>query len=240
MTKGLTSAGLGLPLYKTALRQHERYIEILKSLGVSVTIIEADENFPDSVFIEDTALTTPHCAVITNPGAPSRKGEIVQVEKTLHQFYNKIEFIKSPGCLDAGDVMNVGNHYYIGISKRTNYPGAQQLTAILRKYGMSSTLVPLYKVLHLKSGASYIENNTLITAGEFINRKEFGKFIMIKADPSESYAANCIWINGKVIIASSYPRLRNTLQSHGYSVAELDMSEFQKLDGGLSCLSLRF
>lgn len=240
MVKGLSSAGLGIPYYNLALEQHQKYIEALTDCGVEVTSIAADENFPDSVFIEDAALLTPVCAIITNPGAPSRKGEIVAVEKTLSKFYLEIERINAPGSLDAGDIMMVGSHYYIGISQRTNHHGANQMIAILKKHGMTGSIIPLKNVLHLKSGVSYLENNTMVISGEFIYKKEFSRFNTIKVDTSESYAANCIWINDTVIIAEGYPKFKESVTAHGYSTIELDMSEFRKLDGGLSCLSLRF
>jgi dimethylargininase len=240
MVKGLSNAGLGIPYYNLALQQHQKYIEALVECGVEVTSIAADENYPDSVFIEDAALLTPVCAVITNPGAPSRKGEIVAVERSLSQFYLEIERINAPGSLDAGDIMKVGNHYYIGISQRTNHHGANQMIAILKKHGMTGSIIPLKKVLHLKSGVSYLENNTMVISGEFLYKKEFSRFITIQVDPSESYAANCIWVNGTVIIAEGYPKFKEAVTANGYPTIELDMSEFRKLDGGLSCLSLRF
>ena len=120
MMFGLTSTNLGLPNYSLALHQHHEYIEALIECGLDVTVLEADENYPDSVFVEDTALLTPQCAIITNPGAPTRKGETLEMSKTLSRFYSTVESIEDPGTLDAGDVMMVGKHFYIGLSERTN------------------------------------------------------------------------------------------------------------------------
>jgi dimethylargininase len=126
MVNGITAANLGKPDYKKALEQHNKYVDILNECGLNVKVLEADNRFPDSTFIEDVALCTPHCAVITYPDAISRRGETEVMKKILAEFYNTIEEISYPGTLDAGDVMMVGNHFYIGISERTNHAGAEQ------------------------------------------------------------------------------------------------------------------
>lgn len=240
MVNGLTKAKLGQPDYKIALEQHKNYIRALQSCGVEVTILEADERFPDSTFVEDVALTTPRCAVITNPGAPSRREETKGIIKCIEQFYNIIEYIKDPGTLEAGDVMMAGTHYYIGLSERTNQNGADQLIAILNKYGMTGSVVKFEKILHLKTGLAYLENNNLVAAGEFIDHPDFKEYNILKIDDNESYAANCIWVNGTVIVPLGYPRAKAVIEKAGYETIEVDVSEFRKLDGGLSCLSLRF
>ncbi|MCF8242364.1 MAG: hypothetical protein K9J16_13350 [Melioribacteraceae bacterium] len=240
MINGLTKAGLGKPDYQLALYQHSNYVDALEQCGVNVTVLDADENFPDSTFIEDAALCTPKCAVITNPGAESRKGETDSVYQSLQKFYESIEFIKFPGNLDAGDVMMVGDHYYIGISGRTNKDGAEQLITILNKYGMTGSTVELNSMLHLKSGTAYLENNFMLLAGEFINKQEFDKFNKITVEPEETYAANSIWVNEKIIIPAGYLKTQKKVEDAGYEVITVDVSEFRKLDGGISCLSLRF
>ena len=237
---GLSSSDLGQPDYKKALEQHSQYIKALEKCGLSVTVMESDEKYPDSTFVEDTALLTPDCAVITNPGAESRTGETDAMEETINQYYTNIERITTPGTLDAGDVMMVGNHFYVGLSARTNYEGAKQLNRILNKYGMSTSSIPLSTMLHLKSGVSYLENNNLVVAGEFIGREDFNIFNKIIVDDKEIYAANCLWINDTVLIAKGYPDLKKNIELLGYQIIALDMSEFRKVDGGLSCLSLRF
>ena len=206
MISGLTSANLGLPYYFNALIQHQHYINALRDCGLDVNILDADETYPDSTFVEDTALLTPHCAIITNPGAPSRKGEIFEIKKVLIGLYGKVEEIKEPGTLETGDVMMVGNHFYIGLSQRTNLLGAQQLIAILNKYGQTGSTILLEQVLHLKSGVSYIENNNLLVTGEFIHKPEFQKFNLIIVDEEESYAANSLWVNGNVLVPQGIPK----------------------------------
>ncbi len=136
--------------------------------------------------------------------------------------------------------MMVGNQYYIGLSERTNEEGANQLISILEKYGMTGSLVTLNKVLHLKTGVAYLENNNMVVCGEFVSKPDFQQFKLIEIPIEEAYAANCIWINDNVIIPSGFPKTANLVRKAGYQVIEINVSEFQKLDGGLSCLSLRF
>jgi len=240
MIKGLTKANLGVPDYHKAVDQHESYVCALRDCGLKVLELEADENFPDSTFVEDTALLTTNCAIISNPGALSRKGEIIGIRQVVKEYYSNIEEILAPGTVEAGDIMMVDNHFYIGLSNRTNLNGAEQVIGILNKYGMSGSVIKLEKVLHLKTGLAYLENNNLVACGEFLSNPEFKKFNIIEIPENESYAANCVWINDKVLIPKGYPITRQKITDAGYPVIEVDVSEFRKLDGGLSCLSLRF
>lgn len=240
IVKGLTTAGLGLPDYAVAMNQHSEYIVALRDCGLEVTVLDPDENFPDSTFIEDIALLTPACAVVTNPGAQSRRGETAGIKRVLQNFYSNIEEVVEPGTVEAGDIMMVGSHFYIGLSKRTNENGAHQVIEILGKYGLTGSVVKLDKMLHLKTGLSYLEHNNLIATGEFVTMDEFQGYNILSIADHEAYAANCVWINDRVLIPSGFPGARETILKSGYEVIELDMSEFQKLDGGLSCLSLRF
>ncbi|MCP4177886.1 MAG: N(G),N(G)-dimethylarginine dimethylaminohydrolase [bacterium] len=241
--EGITSdTDLGKPDYYNALKQHEKYIEALEKCNVKVRTLDADEKYPDSCFVEDVAVLGKDFAIITNPGAESRKGEEKEIIEVIKKFYNEknIEYINYPGTLEGGDVLMVGTHFYIGVSARTNKEGALQLIEILEKYGCTGSVVPLDKVLHLKTGLAYIENNNLLVAGEFVNAPKFAKFNKIIINDTESYAANCIWVNDKVIVPEGYPNTLNTIQRVGYKTIVVDTSEFRKIDGGLSCLSLRF
>lgn len=240
LVNGLTGANLGKPDYQLALKQHHEYVEVLKECGLEVTVLEADEKYPDSVFVEDTSLLTPYCAVITNPGAFSRKGEIIEMSRVLEIFSPIVENIATPGTLEAGDVMMVGSHFYIGLSERTNLFGANQLIGILARYGLLGSTVTLENVLHLKSGVSYLENNNLLSISSFSHKPEFQKYNLILVDDDESYAANSLWINDKVLVPAGFPKTKKKIEKAGYSTIEVDVSEYRKLDGGLSCLSLRF
>lgn len=219
LVNGLTSANLGKPDYQKALDQHNNYIRALQQCDVDITILPADERFPDSVFVEDVVLCTPKCAIITRPGAESRRAETEIITDTIARFYpNKIETITAPGTVEAGDIMMVGNHYYIGLSARTNQAGASQMITILEKYGLTGSVVTLEKVLHLKTGLAYLENNNLLATGEFLIKPEFQHLNIIEIPEQESYAANCIWVNDRVIMPSGYPITKAKIATLGYQV----------------------
>ena len=192
--------------------------------------------------MEDPALITRECAIITNPGAASRNGEKYEIIDAIRKFFpeDRIEHITDPGTLEGGDVMMVGDHFYVGRSARTNAEGIRQLTEILAKYGMTCSEIPLEKVLHLKTGVNYLENNKMLVAGEFVTKPDFEKYEKFEIPESEAYAANCIWVNDTVIVPEGYPHVLEAVKSMGYTVLTVDTSEYRKLDGGLSCLSLRF
>ena len=240
MVNGLTTANLGKPDYDLACIQHQKYIEALQACELDVTILDEDNSFPDSVFIEDTALLTLNCAIVMNPGPEARKGETEGVIPILRKSYDSIEFIEPPGTVEGGDIMMAGSHYYIGLSSRTNREGARQTLYILEKYGLSGSMVPIQEMLHLKTGLAYLENNNLLATGEFLKNKDFEQYNILEVNRKESYAANSIWVNGHVIMPAGFPDIQNKVQKAGYDVVEVDTSEFRKLDGGVSCLSLRF
>jgi len=239
VTEGQTTANLGKPDYKKALIQHECYRKALSECGVTVTVLEPLEDYPDSCFVEDPAIVTEKTAIILYPGAATRQGEEKEILPALQSFYPTIEAVTT-GTIEGGDVMRIGNHFYIGLSKRTNQTGADCLGKILEKYGYTYSTVPLKKMFHLKSGVNYIGDNTLLVAGEFITDSRFQDYDKIIISESEMYAANCIRINEHVIMPENFPITKKQLQQKGFSVKEVPMSEFMKIDGGLSCLSLRF
>ena len=240
MVNGISHANLGKPDYSLAMHQHSQYVKALESCDLDVIVLEADEAFPDSTFIEDVCLVTPHCAIITNPGADTRKGEIHAIRTAMESLELPIEKIQGPGTLDAGDIMMKGSHYYAGLSQRTNKEGFGQLKAILEKYGLTSSAIPLTTMLHLKTGISYLEDNTILAFGEFLTKPEFQTFSILPVDEQETYATNSVWINDKVLVPMGFPEAKKMIEEKGYPIVEVDVSEFRKLDGGLSCLSLRF
>ncbi|MCF6265893.1 MAG: arginine deiminase family protein [Desulfuromusa sp.] len=152
---GLSASGWDVPDYPTACEQHRCYIQALEACGLSVHILPAEEAWPDSTFVEDVAVLTPHCAIITAPGTESRRGEVAAIAPVLESYYTDIHRISPPGTLEGGDIMQVGSHYYIGVSNRTNQSGAEQLIAILEKYGMSGSMVTVPNLLHLKTGVTH-------------------------------------------------------------------------------------
>lgn len=237
---GITTSALGAPDYELALKQHTSYVGALELCGLEVTVMPADEKYPDGLFIEDAALVMAGCVVATRPGALARRGEVDKVARELRSFYDKVETIEAPGTLDAGDIMMVGKHFYIGLSERSNQDGADQLIEILKAHGYDGSTVAFSEALHLKSSVSYLENNRLAITGELCDKPEFSEFDHVVIDADEAYAANCVWINNHVLVATGYPKTSKKIAGLGFQVIELDVSEVRKLDGGLSCLSLRF
>ncbi|WP_318614830.1 dimethylarginine dimethylaminohydrolase family protein [Sporosarcina sp. YIM B06819] len=237
---GLTTSDLGKPVFEKLLVQHKSYIEALEKCGVAVTHLPASEEFPDSTFVEDAAVLTSEFAVITNPGADSRNGEIVEIESTLKGFYDKFYYITSPGTLDGGDILQAEDQFYIGISERTNEQGALQLKELLEKEGFGATIIPLKEFFHLKTGIAYLGDNRMVVAGEFVDHPAFESYDKIVIGKEDEYSANCIRVNDYVILPAGFEATKRKFNEAGYQTIELDMSEVQKHDGGLSCLSLRF
>ncbi len=240
MVAGITHAGMGLPDHELALQQHHNYIKALEQCGVQVTVLPAEDDYPDACFVEDTAIVNTKGAIITNPGAVSRRGETQAITTALETLFPNLAKIETPGTLDGGDVMMVGDHYFIGLSDRTNQAGAEQLITWLEQQQMTGSVVSLQEVLHLKTGVSYLENNCLLVSGEFVDKPEFNAFKRMEVNPEEAYAANCIWVNDRIIMPAGFPATQNMLESTGFDVLPVEVTEFQKLDGGVSCLSLRF
>jgi dimethylargininase len=253
---GLTRANLGRPDYQLALSQHAAYCQTLENCGLTVTGLEPDERFPDSTFVEDTAVIiarrrdeTDHseertgAIVITRPGAVSRRGEEQTIKQALPQLGLEIFEIVPPGTVDGGDICEADNHFFIGISARTNEAGAGQLAYLLSSFGCTSSCVDirgLDTILHLKSGLAYLGDNRLVVIDALATEPAFRGYELVRVGRDEEYAANCVRVNRQVLVAAGFPQFKQSLQDLGYKTIPLQMSEFQKLDGGLSCLSLRF
>lgn len=220
--------------------QHNAYIKALEQCDVSIQVLPANEAFPDSTFVEDTAVLTPEFAIICNPGAESRIDEIQEMEPVLKEYYTNLHYIKTPGFVDGGDVLQIENKFYIGISDRTNEKGAEQFKDIVENNGYEATIVPLEKFFHLKTGVSYLGNDIIVVAGEFIDHPVFNDYKKIIVPDEEEYAANCIRVNDYVIVPEGFPQTKEQINDAGFKTIEVPTTEFQKHDGGLSCLSLRF
>lgn len=240
---GLTTVDMGVPDFQKTLSQHRSYCDALRDCGLTLTHLEADQDHPDSTFVEDVAVLAGRHAMLTRPGAESRAGEVHNMKPALSKFYPEFAGISAPGTLDGGDICEAGEHFIIGISLRTNETGARQLATWLASHGYTSDFVDIRTVpgiLHLKSGISYIGDNRMVVIDALADHPAFKPFELVRVQPDEDYAANCVRVNGYVLMASGFPILQNTLEQLGYSIIALDMSEYQKMDGGLSCLSLRF
>jgi dimethylargininase len=240
---GLTTVDLGIPHFDEVLHQHAQYCDALRECGLDLTILEPDLRHPDSTFVEDAAVLTPHAAILTRPGASSRESEVESIRPILERFYPRILAIQAPGTVDGGDICDAEHHFFIGLSLRTNEEGARQLASHLNLLGYTASTIDIRSmttILHLKSGISYIGDNTLVVMDEMAANPQFARFNQIRVSPAESYAANCVRINDRVLVAEGFPHLPDELIARGFSPLVLQMSEFQKMDGGLSCLSLRF
>jgi len=240
---GLTTSTLGKPRYVDALRQHESYCEALIACGLELTRLAAENDYPDSTFVEDNAIVTDHFAVITRSGAESRVGEIEVIVKCISSTFTAVHEIQAPGTLDGGDICEADSHFFIGISDRTNEAGATQLARIVEKYDYTASFIDIRNtlgLLHLKSGVSYLGDGNLAAIASLAEHPAFNRFEILGVHVDEEYAANCVRVNDAVLVAAGFPKVEELLNTRGYRTVALEMSEFEKMDGGLSCLSLRY
>ena len=240
---GLSSANLGKPDLAKALQQHALYCAALEQCDLELTHLAPAPDLADSTFVEDTAILTVCAAIVTNPGAPSRVPEVASVAAALPPFYSQIYSIEAPGTVDGGDICQAEDHFFIGLSERTNAEGARQLAAILAQEGFTFITVDIRGIagiLHLKSGISYLGDGRLVLIDALATHAAFRDYEVVHVEPAENYAANCVRVNDQVIIAAGFPRFDADIRALGYPVIALDMSEYRKLDGALTCLSLRF
>jgi dimethylargininase len=247
--EGLTTADLGAPDFALMQRQHAGYRQALESSGVVTTLLDADLRYPDGCFIEDTAVVAGGLAVITRPGAPSRRGEVDAIAEIM-ACRAELARIEEPGTVDGGDVLVIGDVVLVGLSSRTNATGIEQLAALLVPRGFRVRAVPVQSALvahasalsvglHLKSDVTAVGDRLLVTRA-YAGHSELADFSQIVVPDGEEYAANCLDLGNCVLVADGFPRTLELLEREGIEVQALDVSEFRKLDGGLSCLSLRF
>ena len=242
LAQGLTRFDCGAPVLARALEQHRLYCEALQQCGLEIEVLPADPRHPDGTFVEDTAIIAPGAAMLTRPGAPSRLGEVAAIRSALRKRCTRLAAMKAPATLDGGDVCEVGDHVFIGISERTDADGAGQLGDWLQGQGRTCTAIDIRgmrSILHLKSGLAWLGDHRLLVIDELATHPALAAFELVAVDASEAYAANAVRVNDHVLVASGHPRLTARLDALGYRTITLDMSEFAKLDGGLSCLSLR-
>ncbi len=243
LTRGLAREDLGVPSLALALEQHARYCEALAACGLAVTVLPADPTQPDATFIEDTAVIVGRDALLTRPGAPSRLGEVAAVEAALREAGFAPSLTTAPATLDGGDVCEAGDHVFVGVSARTNEAGAAQLGAWLARRGIGCSAIDIRArtdILHLKSGLAWLGGRHLLAIEGLADTPAFAGYTITTVDADEAYAANAVRVNDVVLVASGYPRLHERLAALGCRTIALDMSEFARVDGGLSCLSLRF
>jgi len=219
--------------------QHQQYCNTLSLLGINLIRLDTDDSLPDCCFTEDTVVIVDDLAIITSPGIKSRVAETIALEKTLSLYKNIIR-INQPGTIEGGDVLIIERTLYIGISSRTNTEGIRQIAAILEPRGYWIVPVEIRNTLHLKSVCSYLGNGRIILAEGYFDLNIFSGFEKIIVPKEEAYSANCLYVNKRILIPKGFPETKELLEEKGLHVVELEMSEFRKADGALTCLSVIF
>jgi dimethylargininase len=222
-----------------ARAQHQRYRQLLEQLGCTVLTLPAQDQLPDSVFVEDVALVLDEVAVMTRPGAPARRAEGATVAESLAQFRDLL-LIQAPGTLDGGDILRVGRTLYVGASARSNAAAVEQLRGLLSAWDYQVQSVPIQGCLHLKSAVTQVTADTLLIQPEWVGPEHFPGFTLIEVDPREEHAANALRIGAAVIYPDCFPHTRARLEAAGVNVRTVDVSELQKAEGAVTCCSLVF
>jgi dimethylargininase len=219
--------------------QHKAYRKVLENQGIELLILDADNRFPDCCFVEDTTIVVGDKAIVLHMGAPSRVGEEMEVGKQMANHKQILE-LRSPAAIDGGDVLQIGSKLFVGLSQRTNHEAVSQLGDLLADDGCDVVAVPLEGVLHLKSACSYLGDGCVLVCRGYFDDNIFSAYKNIIVHPEDAYSANCLSINGKVIISKGFPRTKAGIAAAGFEISELDMSEFRKGGGSLTCLSILF
>ena len=222
-----------------AIAQHDGYRAALRTLGCTVVALPAQPTMPDSVFVEDVAVVFDEVAVMTRPGAESRRGEGATVGTTLAD-YRTLLAVESPGTLDGGDVLRVGRTVFVGEAARSNAAGIGQLRALLAPHGYDVRAVPTHGCLHLKSAATQVADGVLLVQPQWVDAAVFSDYRIVEVDPDEEHAANALRIGGSVIHPSCFPKTHERLRRAGVDVVPVDISELQKAEGAVTCCSLVF
>ena len=222
---------------EVARAQHREYVQTLKALACEVIELSAESDLPDSVFVEDTAFILPELAVITRPGADSRKPETESILQTLQPLIQYVR-LRAPATLDGGDVLVLRKQIFIGLSTRSNQTAVDQLNEMLGEHGYAVTGVQMHDCLHLKTAVTRIDENTLLVNPNWVDTHYFENFKWIEVDPSEPFGANCLPIGDFIIFPTAFPKTRAKLEEAGYKIAAVDVSELAKAEGAVTCCSL--
>ena len=224
--------------YATAVAQHHDYIETLRRLGCTVETIAGDADYPDCVFIEDTAIVVDELATITRPGAESRRGERAAVAEALRK-HRPLSSIEAPGTIDGGDVLCIGRHFYIGVSERTNAEGIAQFQALVAPFDYRVTSVAMHDCLHLKTAVTQVGPELVLANRSWFDATALDRgTTIIDVDASEPFAANALLVGGSVVYPRAFPRTAQRLRERGIDLHLVDASELAKAEGGVTCCSL--
>ena len=237
---GLRAEDTGDPDYAQMLQDHADYVATLREAGAEVKELDALEDFPDSVFVEDVALCLPEGAILMRPGAPSRAGEVAHMAPVLRDLYDRVLSIDGPGFIEGGDILTTAREILVGRSERTDSAGIAELSAIVARWGyrLREVLTPP-GVLHFKTDCSLLDADTILATPRLDASGCFADYRVIHTAAGEEAAANSIRYNNLVLMPAGFPRTQERLLLAGYQVREINNSECAKLDGGMSCLSLR-
>jgi dimethylargininase len=222
-----------------ARSQHHSYIQTLRSLGCEVIELPAQVDLPDSVFVEDTAVILPELALITIPGASSRRPETESIAEILGSF-RKLAYLQPTATLDGGDVLVVGRKIYVGLSTRSNQAAIDQLNNLLSDFGYHTQGVEIHGCLHLKSAVTRVTDKTLLINHNWVDPAAFKGFELIEIDPLEPFAANCLPIGDFIILPAAFPKTRQKMEERGYKIMTVDVTELAKAEGAVTCCSLIF
>ena len=223
----------------TAKEQHHAYEQLLGKLGARVISLPPEPTLPDSMFVEDPAIVLDELAVILPLGTETRRREAQSLAQPLSRF-RKLEYVSLPGTLEGGDVLRIGRKLFVGLTQRSNVEGFRQLAAILARYNYEVIAVPVTGCLHLKSAVTHLGRNTLLANRAWFDSEPLAGHEWIDVDPAEPHAANALALGGTVIFPASFPRTRARIESRGFSVTSIDISELHKAESGLTCSSLLF
>jgi dimethylargininase len=223
----------------TAQGQHRAYEKLFEKLDARVISLPAERDLPDSMFVEDPAIVLDELAVILPLGTETRRREAPSLAEALSQF-RKLEYISLPGTLEGGDVLRIGRKLFVGLTRRSNAEGIRQLAAILAPHNYEVIAVPVAGCLHLKSAVTCLGRNTLLANRAWFDTAPLAGHEWIDVDPAEPHAANALALAGTIIFPESFPRTRARIESRGFSVTSIDISELQKAESGLTCSSLLF
>ncbi len=241
ITQGLRAVDTGTPDLSLMLAHHADYVAALRSTGATVIELDPLPAYPDSVFVEDTALCLPEGAVVMRPGAPTRLGEAAEMAPHLQALYGQVVRIEGPGTIEGGDILVTEREILVGRSARTDAAGIAELTALVTPWGhrVREVFTPP-GVLHFKTDCSLLDAETVLATPRLAASGCFDGYRVIHTGAGEEAAANAIRFNDLVLLPAGFPRTREALLAAGYAVREIGNSECAKLDGGMSCLSLRF
>ena len=225
--------------YERACAQHRQYEDALRSLGINVISLGAEPDLPDSVFVEDVALVLDECAIMLNPGAPSRRPEVASVETALAP-YRDISRVQPPGTVDGGDILKIGRTIYVGISSRSTDNAIEQIKVILEPISYEVRAINVTGCLHLKSAVTQVSEDTLLINPQWVSKDDFPGMQYIEVDPSEPYAANAVLVDDTVIYPLSFPKTRAKLEKAGIKFRLVEADELAKAEGAVTCCALIF